>query len=75
MSAVTDAVTGEVRRDADVRVALEAVQTVEGTGVLESRDHESEPIILRSPGVGAVPQGHEVGAGYYKTVRTDRIGR
>ena len=36
VAAVTDAVTDQVRADADVGVALERVSTAEGLGVLES---------------------------------------
>ena len=55
--------THQIRADADVGVTLESVSTSKGLGVLESRDDEVESIVGRSPAVGVVPQGDEVGPG------------
>ena len=63
MAAVTDAVTDQVRADADVGVALEAADTAEALGVLESRNDEAEAVVLSAPAVGLVSESHKVGPG------------
>lgn len=48
--------------NADVRVfALVAVSTTFAVCVFESRDDHLEPVQVRAPRVGHVPQGQEVG--------------
>ena len=63
VAAVTDAVTDQVRADADVGVALESLGTAEVLRVLESRDDEAEAVVLSAPAVGLVSQCHKVGPG------------
>ena len=63
VAAVTDAVTDQVRADADVGVALESLGTAEVLRVLESRDDEAEAVVLSAPAVGLVSQSHKVGPG------------
>ena len=61
VAAVTDAVTDQVRADADVSVALESLGAAEVLGVLESRDDEAEAVVLGAPAVGLISQRHKVG--------------
>ena len=63
MAAVADAVTDQVRADADVSVALKAAGTAEGPGVLESRDDETEAVAGGAPAVRVVAEGDVVGPG------------
>ena len=61
VAAVADAVTDQVRADADVSVALESLGAAEVLGVLESRDDETEAVVLSAPAVGLISQCHKVG--------------
>ena len=74
VAAVADAVTDQVRADADVSVALEAAGTAEGPGVLESRDDETEPVAGGAPAVGVVAQGDVVGPRDDEPVAAHRAG-
>ena len=74
VAAVTDAVTDQVRADADVGVALEAADTAEALGVLESRNDEAEAVAGGSPAVGVVAQGDVVGPGDDEPVAAHRAG-
>ena len=74
MAAVTDAVTDQVRADADVGVALEAADTAEALGVLESRNDEAEAVAGGAPAVGVVAEGDVVGPGDDEPVAAHRAG-
>ena len=74
VAAVADAVTDQVRADADVSVALESLGAAEALGVLESRDDEAEAVVLGAPAVGLISQCHKVGPGDDEPVAAHRAG-
>ena len=59
-----------------MRITLKAIATTQSLRVLESRDDKVESIVGRSPAVGVVPQGDEVGPGDDEpvTAHTQRLG-
>ena len=74
VAAVTDAVTDQVRADADVGVALEAADTAEALGVLESRDDEAEAVAGGAPAVCVVAECHVIGPCDDEPIAAHRAG-
>ena len=74
MATMTDIVTDQVRTDADEGITLKSICTTECLRILESRYNKSEPIVLGTPTVCLVPQGHKVGPCNDEPIGTDRAG-
>ena len=71
MATMTDIVTDQVRTDADEGITLKSICTTECLRILESRYNKSEPIVLGTPTVRVIPQGHKVSSSNDEPIGTN----
>ena len=72
--AVADVVAHQVGADTEEGVALKSICAAKCLRVLESRDNESEAVVLGAPAVCLVSQGDEVGPGDDEPLGPHRAG-